>query len=79
MKTSWAPVAYACNSSYSGGGDEEDHGWKPAQAISSQDSKNPITKKMGWWSGSRCRPSTANPSTAKRKKKKQELGIWLKW
>jgi hypothetical protein len=34
-------VAYACNPSYSGGRDQEDHGSKPAQANSSQD---PISK-----------------------------------
>jgi hypothetical protein len=26
---SWAPVAHACNPSYSGGGEQEDHGLKP--------------------------------------------------
>jgi hypothetical protein len=51
-----APVAHACNPSYSGGKDKEDQGSKPAWASSSQDpiSKIPITKK-GWWSGSICR------------------------
>jgi hypothetical protein len=29
-----APVAHACNLSYSGGRDQEDRGWKPAQANS---------------------------------------------
>jgi hypothetical protein len=51
---SWVPVAQACNPSYSGGRDQEDHGLKPAQVNSSQD---PISKKnhhkKGWWSGSR--------------------------
>jgi hypothetical protein len=28
----WAPVAHACNPSYSGGRDLEDGGWKPAWA-----------------------------------------------
>jgi hypothetical protein len=53
----WAPVAYACNPSYSGGRDQEDCGSKPAWANSSQDptSKIPITKR-DWWIGSRCRP-----------------------
>jgi hypothetical protein len=32
---SQAPVAHACNPSYSGGRDQEDRGWKPAQANSS--------------------------------------------
>jgi hypothetical protein len=37
-----APVAHACNLSYSGGRDQEDHCSKPAQANSSWD---PISKK----------------------------------
>jgi hypothetical protein len=32
-----APVAHACNPSYSGGRDQEDHGLKPVQANSSRD------------------------------------------
>jgi hypothetical protein len=46
------PVASACNPSYSGSRDQEDHSSKPAQANSSKDpiSKIPNTKK-GWWSG----------------------------
>jgi hypothetical protein len=40
-------MAYACNPSYSGGRDQEDHGLKPAQANSSQYPilKIPNTKK----------------------------------
>jgi hypothetical protein len=51
-------VAHACNPTYSGGRDQEDHGSKPVQASSSQDpvSTKPI-KKRGWWSSN---PSTAN-------------------
>jgi hypothetical protein len=39
----WELVADACNPSYSGGRNQEDHSWKPAWANSSQDpiSKNP--------------------------------------
>jgi hypothetical protein len=40
-------VAHACNPSYSGGSDQEDHGLKPAQANSSRDStseRNPSQK-----------------------------------
>jgi hypothetical protein len=50
-------VAHACNPSYSGGRDQEDHGLKPARANSFRDPilRKPITKK-GWWSGSRFRP-----------------------
>jgi hypothetical protein len=43
------PVAHTCNPRYSGGRDQENRGWKPAWANSSEDpiSKKPITKK-GW-------------------------------
>jgi hypothetical protein len=44
------PVAHACNPSYLGGRDQEDHGSKPAQANSLQDptsKKNPSQK----WAG----------------------------
>jgi hypothetical protein len=42
-------VAQACNSSYSGSRDQEDHGLKPAQGNSSGDpiSKNPLQKRHG--------------------------------
>jgi hypothetical protein len=45
-KTDWVPVAHACNPSYSGGIDQENHGSKPAWANSSPDpiSKTRITK-----------------------------------
>jgi hypothetical protein len=33
-KDSWMLVAHACNPSYSGGRDQEDHGLKPAWANS---------------------------------------------
>jgi hypothetical protein len=68
-----------CNPSYSGGRDLEDRSSKPAWTSSLQDpiSKIPITKK-GWWSGSRCSPSS-NPSTAKEpgKAKPRVLGKML--
>jgi hypothetical protein len=56
VKISLGSEAHACNPSYSGGRNQEDHGSKPAQANSSPDPilKKLITKK-GWWSGSRCR------------------------
>jgi hypothetical protein len=43
----WAPVAHACNTSYSGGRDQEDQGSNPAQENSPKDpiSKIPFTKK----------------------------------
>jgi hypothetical protein len=47
-------VAHTCNSSYSGGRDQEDHGSRPAWANSYGDpiSKLPNTKIKGWRSGS---------------------------
>jgi hypothetical protein len=47
LKFCQAPVAHACNPSYSGGRDQEDQGLKPAQANSSRDLtlKIPNTKK----------------------------------
>jgi hypothetical protein len=67
-KKSQVPLAHSCNSSYSRGRDQEDHGSKPAWANSSQDPmlKNTVTNK-GWWCGSR-KALSSNPSTAKRKK-----------
>jgi hypothetical protein len=49
---SQALVAHACNPCYSVGRDQENCGWKPAQANSLGEpiSKKPNTKK-GWWSG----------------------------
>jgi hypothetical protein len=46
---SQALIAQACNPSYSGDRDQEDHGSKPAQANSSRDpnSKIPNTQKKG--------------------------------
>jgi hypothetical protein len=47
----WTSVSHTCNSSYSGGKDQEDRGLKPAQANSSQDpikKKKKISKKS-WW------------------------------
>jgi hypothetical protein len=42
-------VAHACNPSYSGGRDQEDHGSKPGQVNRLQDpvSKKPITNRAG--------------------------------
>jgi hypothetical protein len=64
---SQALVAHACNPTYPGGRDQEDHGLKPAWANSSWDpvSKIPNIKK-GWWSGSKCRPWVQVPVLQKR-------------
>jgi hypothetical protein len=50
-KPVWAPVAHACNPSYSGGGDQEDHNSKPAKPYLEKPYHK--KKKLGWWSGSR--------------------------
>jgi hypothetical protein len=64
-----APVAHACNRSYSGGRDQEDHGSKPAQEIVPQDpiSKKPNTKKAGGMAQDV--GLSSSPGTAKEKKK----------
>jgi hypothetical protein len=73
--THQAPVAHACNLSYSGGKDQEDHSSKPAQENSPQDpiSKNPITE-MGWCFGLNRIPQylISPPITEKKKKKKKK-------
>jgi hypothetical protein len=51
---SHASVAHACNPSYSGGRDQDDHGLNPApdeEIGRNPISKKPITKK-DWWRGS---------------------------
>jgi hypothetical protein len=54
------PVAQACNPSYSGGRDQDDHGSKPAQTTSSQDpilkEKKKSQKKVGGLSQGEFRP-----------------------
>jgi hypothetical protein len=69
-----APGAHTCNPSYLGGTDQETHGSNPAWANSAQDpsSKNPSQKRLAH--GSRCRPLSSSPRTAKKKKKKTKHG-----
>jgi ribosome assembly protein YihI (activator of Der GTPase) len=67
----WAPVAPACNPSYSGGRDQEDCSLKLAGANSSGRSyleKKKKIKKIGLVSGSRC-SLISNPNTAKNKQR----------
>jgi hypothetical protein len=68
----------ACNSSYSGGRDQENCCSKPAWADSSQDpiSNKPITRK-GLWSGSRFKPRycTRQQQTTKKQKHKTHKEI----
>jgi hypothetical protein len=70
-------VAHACNPSYTGGRDQEDHSLKPARANSSRNpiSKKPFTKKKKkgwWWSGSRWALSSS-PTPQKKKATDQVL------
>jgi hypothetical protein len=66
-------VAHICNSSYSGGRDQEDLGLKPALANCSWD---PILKKVftkkDWQSGLRYRPWVQTPILQTKKKKKKK-------
>jgi hypothetical protein len=65
-------VAHACNTSYSGGRDQEDHNLKPAQANSLQDpiSENPIIKKLAGGVAQGEGPEF-KPQYCKKKKKKK--------
>jgi hypothetical protein len=77
--SSWASAAHVYNPSYLGGRNQEHHSSKPAKANSSKDpiSKKPITKKKGWWSGSRYRPEFKfKPQYHKTKIKTKKASIW---
>jgi hypothetical protein len=65
----WVPVAHACNPSYSGGRDQEDHSSKPSWANSSEDpiSKKTITKKKGFAEWLKVKALRSSPSTTKKK------------
>jgi hypothetical protein len=73
-------VAHSCNSSYSGGKDQEDHSLKPAQGNSSQDpiskKKRSITKKglVEW-----LKVEALSSNTCTVKKKKKVIPIWVWW
>jgi hypothetical protein len=61
-------MTHACNPSYSGGRDQEDHGLKPALANSLQDpilKKNPLQKGLVEWLS--VWALSSNASTAKKK------------
>jgi hypothetical protein len=69
-------VAHACNPSYSGGRDQEDHGLKSAQANSSPDpfSKIPNTKRTGGVAqgeGPEVKPQFKKKKKKERKKEKK--------
>jgi hypothetical protein len=63
-------VAHACNPSYSGGREQEDHGLKPVWANSSKGliSKIPITK-IGLVEWLKVKALSSNPRTTQKKKK----------
>jgi hypothetical protein len=81
-------VAHVCNPSYSGGREQKDGGWKPAQANSSQD---PILKKnhhknrlVEWLKVKALVQAPAQQQQqqkkgAERESKRKELVEWLKW
>jgi hypothetical protein len=65
-----APVAHACNPSYSGGRDQEDCSLKPAWANSSQDPilKSPVSKN---WTGGVAQGEVPEFKQKQKKKKKK--------
>jgi hypothetical protein len=65
-------VAHTCNPSYSGGGDQEDHGLKSARANSSK----PSQKSAGRVAHG---VLSSNPSTAKKKKKVRNSNAAKEW
>jgi hypothetical protein len=69
-QNSWVLVTHACNHSYSGGSDQEDHSSKPTWVNSwwGPISKKPNTEEY-WWSGSRCRLEF-KPQYSKKKRRK---------
>jgi hypothetical protein len=74
------PVAHACNSSYSGGRDQEDHSLKPTWANSSQD---PISKIPSQIRASEVvqgvGPKFKSQYCEKKKKKKKRENVWIFW
>jgi hypothetical protein len=66
-------VSHACNPSYLGDRDQEDHGSKPAWANSLRDPilKNPSQKKIMLVKWLKVKALGSNPSTAKKKKRRR--------
>jgi hypothetical protein len=62
-------VVHACTPSYSGGRDQENQGWKPAQANSSQDLISKKKRLMEWL---KMKALSSNPSNAKKKKERKK-------
>jgi hypothetical protein len=76
-----APVAHACNPSYSGGRDQEDRGWKPAWANSSVRTylENPFTPftNTGLLEWLKAKALSSSSSTSKKKKCQLPAGTLL--
>jgi hypothetical protein len=72
-KSSRAPEAPACNPSYSGSRDQEDHSLKPAQSkwFTRPYLKKPITKKIGLVEWLKVKALISSPTTRKKNKKKK--------
>jgi hypothetical protein len=67
-----ALVAYACNPSYSGGRDQEDHGLKPIWANSSHDHLEKPFTKIGLVEWIKVKALSSSSSTAKSKTEQQK-------
>jgi hypothetical protein len=70
------PVAHACNPSYRGSRDQEDHGSKPVWANSPQDpiSKKPITK-IGLVQWLKVKALNSSPSTTPKRNRERAGGV----
>jgi hypothetical protein len=73
-------VDHACNPSYSGGRDQEDHGLKPAQANSGEtlSQKNPSPKRAGGVArgvGLEFKPQYKKKEKRKKKKNPDQNGL----
>jgi hypothetical protein len=75
-KVSRTPVAHACNPSYKGGKDGEDHGLKPAQENSSRSFLKKTIPKKCWGSCSRFRPWVQIPVQQKKKQEREKVKNW---
>jgi hypothetical protein len=81
---SWVPVAHACNPSYSGGRDQEDHGSKSAgqtvcktlsQNYPTQNRAGRVAQVVECLPGKKREALSSNQRTAKKKKKKLGLDV----
>jgi hypothetical protein len=86
LAPSQVPVAHTCNPSYSGGRDQEDHGWKPPGQIVFETLTQRKKKKnhhhhhqKSWWNGSRCRPECKAQYHQKKKKSWDRRIAWTQF